>query len=153
MKRTVCQLLLIGQCAFVANTLYAQPGYSFVDETVTQNECLFWDQMDDAQRAALWPVLTQEQRLSRWRFMNKTERRALRNNLKTYRGFKLNIQYAGDSSPFGTIKHLRQMTHEELTLLRKQVHRASAELRSGIPFDCADPRNCPNVIIRLMDGH
>ncbi len=152
MKRPFCEFLCVVPFALAGASACAQPPLPFPDDLLFPAESLFWDQMDDAQRAALWPVLSQEQQIAHWRFMDKAERRALRNNLKPYRGSLFRLHYAG-IRPSASINTPRQMTDEELILLRKQVHRVSIELQSGVPFECADPRNCPSVLVRHTDNH
>jgi predicted Fe-S protein YdhL (DUF1289 family) len=152
MEKPLCKFLCVVPIALAAASASAQPLMQFPDDLLSPTEHLFWDQMDDAQRAALWPVLSQEQRLAHWRFMDKAERRALRNNLKPYRGPLFRLHYAGIRHS-ASINAPRQMTDEELSLLRRQVHRVSIELRSGVPFECSDPRNCPSVLVRFTDNH
>lgn len=153
MKSILCKFLLAGQLALIGNMCAAQPElFIFNDEPVTDSRNYFWDQMNVVERAALWPVLTQEQRLTHWRFMNKSERSALRNTLRPYGGFKLHLQCTGHRlTQTGSIDEMLQMTQEQLSLLRRQVHRVSVELRDGIPFECSDPRNCSSSLIRFID--
>ena len=154
MKSTFCKFLLVGQLALISGLCAAQPELLiFRDEPAEDSQSYFWDQMDVTERAALWPVLTQEQRLRHWRFMNKAERSALKNTLRPYGGFKLRLQYKGHrTQQTDSPSQMLQMTQEQLSLLRRQVHRVSMELRDGIPFECSDPRNCPSSLIRLFDG-
>ncbi len=155
MKSVLCKFLLIGQLTLGACVCVAQPELRlFSDEPATDTRSYFWDQMNPVEQAALWPVLTQKQRLMHWRFMNKAERSALRNALHPYSGFKFYLQHAQDfATKTESADKMLQMTREQLSLLRRQVHRVSVELRDSIPFECTDPRNCPNGLIRLIEGN
>ncbi len=146
-KRSFKKLFLLLPIAVASAAAVAQPPVLIHEELFFQDDSFFWDQMSSTQRAALWPILTQEQQLARWRFMDKAERHALRESLRPYGGFKFRTHLIGLTSPT-QVSAPRQMTVEELSMLRRQVHRVSVELRSGVPFECADPRNCPSILVR-----
>lgn len=152
MKKSLKKFCLLVPVAIASSSVLAQPPIFFHEELFFQNDSLFWDQMDSTQRAALWPVLTQEQQLAHWRFMDKAERHALRESLRPYGGIKFRTHLIS-LTPSSALSRPRQMTEEELSMLRRQVHRVSVELRSGVPFECSDPRNCPSILVRYGDNH
>ncbi len=151
-KRSIKKLFFLLPVAVATATAAAQPPMFIHEELFIAGDNFFWDQMDSTQRAALWPILTQEQQLARWRFMDKTERHALRESLRPYGGFKFRTHLIGLTAP-SQVSTPRQMTVEELSMLRRQVHRVSVELRSGVPFECTDPRNCPSILVRYGESH
>ena len=151
-KRSLSKLFFLLPVAVASTTVVAHPPLLIQDDPFFQEKNLFWDQMNSTQRAALWPILTQEQQIAHWRFMDKAERHALRENLRPYGRFKFRTHLI-ELNPATTLTTPRQMTPEELSMLRRQVHRVSVELRSGVPFECTDPRNCPSILVRYGDTH
>jgi len=124
---------------------------SLLIEPIPQVESpsIFWEQMCPEQQAALWPLLTQEQRLNHWRLMNKVERRALYESIEPFN--RMRHRYIRNEA-HGKAGKL-QLTPEERVKMREQIRAVYRELKTGIPFECSDPRNCPREFIRIIDTH
>lgn len=144
--------LILSISSAAASETLAGGVLSFVRaETEIVPQTFFWEDMSEAQRLALWPILTHEQRLMQWRYMGKNERRAMRMNMTSTEREAMKRRYVIDGSLLLAARALpvRRLSTEEKDLLRRQVREVHVEIRSGVPYNCTDPTDCPYSKARI----
>lgn len=132
-------------------TFSLDTGYSIETYTISRDP-LFWDQMNAAQRAQLWPVLSHEQKLAHWRLMSKNERRELRQALPEIdnKEFKKLFVSGKPVMEIGELTNLmiRQMSPEDKEVLKNQILEFNRFVEHGLPFICDDPLDCQRIHMR-----
>lgn len=169
MQHPVKTFALCAAAAFAPTCVCAQPtGAGYVGSVVVlegvpqirvtkradffPTDILFWEKMGMEQRARLWSLMPLEQRLFQWRYMNRAERELMRNHMTPgerramKKSFVVQSQVPSDETRVN--RTVKKMTPAERDLLRRQVIQVHVEISRGVPYNCADPTDCPRSAFR-----
>lgn len=99
-------------------------------------------------------MLTHEQRLFQWRYMSKSDRQLLKNEMSDDEKRQIKRRYVIDSRllEVAANRPQRKLTDEEKRILREQIMEVHIEIRRGIPFDCQDPTDCRTGEARMKQA-